>query len=244
MYVAVVVTDARLGKRQEITFRRGPHSSQPLDAFERFPGRMTYTPGDTLVVTLHHINEQYWQVDGWPVHFVRWEGYMTRPGSGPPAGQIEGDVRQAGLSMTLWVAGGGETITLRDPRGRVAQVTDTTAWSRIPACSAGVNPPTVDGDGWVNRDGRGFFVKEPIVGTWVLQVHRDAVPRLSIDRGPNVGVYAERGYLSNPNDWARERDQVWLARGEAMTWKVDVRPPSTAADSSWLHLERVREGAR
>ncbi len=244
MYVAVTVTDGRLGKRQEIHFRRGPHSSQASEALERFPGKMVYGPGDTLVVTLHNIDEEYWQLDGWPRHVVRWEGYWTRSGGAAPARQVDTGARQPGGYMRLSVIGGGETITLRDPMGRVAQATDTTAWSRIPACSTGVNPPTQwEKDGWFKTDGGFFFVTEPLVGTWRLQVRRDVSPRPK-EAGPNVSVYAERHNLSNADDWADERDQGWLTRGEAMTWRVEVRPPSTPADSSWLHLVRVGRRGR
>ncbi len=150
--------------------------------------------------------------------------------------------RQVGRYMRLWVIGGGETITLRDPFGRSAQATDTTAWSRIPACSTGVNPPLRSGDNMlVKMDGGFFFVKEPLVGSWLLEVRRDAAPRSSTDKGPNVGVYAERHSLSDSNDWADERDHAWLAKGQTMAWHVIVAPPA-AADSTWLHL--TREGTK
>lgn len=77
MYVAVFFTDARLWKRNEVDFRRGPHAGEALGMFERFHGGMEYAPGDTLVVTLHNIYEEYWQLEGWPAHVVRWEGFWT-----------------------------------------------------------------------------------------------------------------------------------------------------------------------
>ena len=161
--------------------------------------------------------------------------------SSPPKATEE---RQAGRYMRLFVYGGGETITLRDPSGRVAEATDTTAWSRIPACSTGVNPPMRSGDGWVRMDGGFFVANEPLVGTWILQVRRDAPPRLSKDNGPNVAVHAERHELQNSLEWDAERDQAWLARRESITWKVEVKPMSTPADSAWLRLVRVAKKKR
>jgi hypothetical protein len=150
------------------------------------------------------------------------------------------DARQVGRYMKLWVIGGGEAITLRDPMGRMAQATDSTAWSRIPACSTGANPPLgIEEDGQLAVHGGFFIVKEPLVGTWRLEVRRDTAPRFPMDKGPNVGVYAERHSLSDSTDWADERDRAWLALGESMTWKIEVRPPSTPTDSSWLQLVRA-----
>ena len=75
MDVTIYITDARLFKQHGVRFRRGPHAGNATEMLERFPGAVTYGPGDTLVVTLHNVNEEYWQLDGWPRHIVRWEGY-------------------------------------------------------------------------------------------------------------------------------------------------------------------------
>ncbi len=150
------------------------------------------------------------------------------------------DARQVGRYMKLWVIGSEATITLRDPIGRMAQATDSTAWSRIPACSTGVNPPLgLEENGQLAVHGGFFVVKEPGVGTWLLQVRRDEAPRFPMDKGPNVGVYAERHSLLDSTDSADERDRAWLALGDSMTWKVEVRSLSAPTDSSWLHLVRA-----
>jgi hypothetical protein len=77
MYVAVIVTNASLWKRNEVRLRRGPHSGAALKIQEHFLGGMVYAPVDTLVVTLINIDEDYQQVEAWPAHVVRWEGYWT-----------------------------------------------------------------------------------------------------------------------------------------------------------------------
>ena len=149
------------------------------------------------------------------------------------------EIRQTGRYLRLSVIGGGETITLKDPLGRVAQATDTAAWSQIPACSTGVNPPARGGDETISVYGGFFLATDPLVGRWSLHVRRDAPAGRS--EVPNVGVYAQRG-TSSGTDMAEERDLIRLALGESMAWLVEVLPPSTPADSSWLRLRRDPRG--
>jgi hypothetical protein len=105
-----------------------------------------------------------------------------------------------------------------------------------------VNPPLrAEENSQIAVRGGFFVVKEPLVGSWQLQVRRDVAPRFSKEKGlSNAGVYAERHSLSDSVHWADERDRAWLGKRQVMTWRVVVEPPA-AGDSAWLHL--IREGA-
>jgi len=120
--------------------------------------------------------------------------------------------------------------------GRLAQTTDSTAWSHIPGCSAARSWSAAKEAYGARTDGGEFYVVGPMAGRWTLRVRRDRVPNRADDQTQDVVAICE-GQLwhGNPQDVL----PTALGRGEAMSWSIDVLPPGTPAGKAWLLLRRV-----